>query len=169
MRATPQCEQAIEHAREASARLGHASVSSGHLVLGLLMVGRGVAEMLGSFGLTREATERHLTTYPLRTEGTQQKGDILFGTSAVLVMDRAEHERKSGPPRNRFVGTDHLLLAICHEEAGDAYDLFEAYHVDRAETRRLLLERLAKPWPPDFESLIDKIESQLNEIENRKD
>jgi ATP-dependent Clp protease ATP-binding subunit ClpA len=163
---TPQLEQTIEHARKAAVRFGHPCVSSVHLVLGLLMGGRGVAAILGSVGVTRDATEQYLAAHTLRAEQTQQEGDILFGTSAMLALNRAESARQSGPPRFRFVGTDHLLLALCHEKAGNACDLFEEHKVNRAQMHRLLLERLAEPWPPDFERVIDDVESLLNEVDD---
>jgi ATP-dependent Clp protease ATP-binding subunit ClpC len=169
VRPTPQLEHAIEHARKAAARFGHPCVSSVHLVLGLLMVGRGVAAILKSAGVTRDSTEQYLAARRLRAEQTQQEGDILFGTSAMLALNRAANARQSGPPRCRFVGTDHLLLALCHEKAGNACDLFVEHNVDRAQMRRLLHEKLAEPWPPDFEKVIDDIESPLNGVDERKD
>jgi ATP-dependent Clp protease ATP-binding subunit ClpA len=169
VRPTPQLEHAIEHARKAAVRFGHPCVSSVHLVLGLLMVGRGAAAILRSAGVTRDTTEQYLAARTLRAEQTQQEGNILFGTSAMHALNRAENARQSGPPRCRFVGTDHLLLALCHEKAGNACDLFEEHKVDRTQMRRLLLERLAQPWSPDFEKVVDDIESLLNEVDERKD
>lgn len=174
MRLTPRLEQAIDQARAASARFCHPCVSSAHLVLGLLMADRGVAKVLNSVGLTCAAAEQYLGTHSPRTEPTQQEGEIMFGISAKLAIDcaeqeRAEQERRSRPIRSRYVGTDHLLLALCGEESGDASDLFEAHNVDRARARQLVLEGLAKPWPPGLESLLEDTERLLNEIENPND
>lgn len=169
MRCTPQCEQAVEYASAAATRFGHPFVSGSHLVLGLLMVERGAADVLKSVGMTREAAETYLAVHPLRADETQLVHGVSFGKSAIMALDRAEQERKSRSARCRFVGSDHLLLALCQEDAGAAYDLFEAHRVDRARMLRLIVERLAQPGPPGFEKLIDDIETLLDETENWND
>ncbi|MDR3459446.1 MAG: Clp protease N-terminal domain-containing protein [Verrucomicrobiae bacterium] len=151
MEATPQCRQAIEYASAAQSRFGHACLSSGHLIYGLLAVNRGVAEVLRNVGLTLELAEHHLQSHPFRVEDMVQHRGLLCGQSAMTAFMRAEQEASKTACRS--LGTDHVLLAICGETNGAAVDMFDAHKIDRAKMRELLIKRLSAPPSYDFSTL----------------
>lgn len=165
MRTTPQCNQAIEHAYKAALVLGHPSVSSAHLLLGILTVGRGVAKVLCNVGLTHEVIEQWLRTQSLPMEETKAVESMIFGSSALAALNRAEQLRDSGTHRDKYVGTDHLLLAISYEDEGVAQVLLDEHRVDRTIMRQLLLDRLNKPYPDGLKELMSEIDGLLNQIE----
>jgi ATPases with chaperone activity, ATP-binding subunit len=164
MRTTPQCSQAIEHAYKAALVFGHPSISSAHLLLGILTVGRGVAKVLCNVGLTREVIEHWLGTQSLPMEETKAIESMIFGSSALAALSRAEQLRDSGGHHEKFIGTDHLLLAISYEDEGVAKVFLDAHHVDRNKMRQLLLARLNNPYPAGVKELMDNIDRHLNEF-----
>jgi len=153
MNVTPKCQQVLVTARIASQRLGHAHLSSGHVLLGLLTVACGAAEALTEAGLTQESIERCLHKMPIRAEQTEQKSGDRVGSSASEAMRRAEPYAQATDCN--YVGTEHVLLALLQEHQGDASDILDSHRVDRTLMSRLLFAKAQRRdvilWPA-FES-----------------
>jgi hypothetical protein len=155
MQATPQFRNAIHFARQAADRFGHSVLSSGHLIFGLLAVNRGVAGVLRNAGFTAVGVERHLQACSFDRESLDTRDGIAFTQSAAHALIRAEEEAtRTGC---RFLGTDHVLLALAQEPSGRADDVFDCAKVDRDKVRRLVLERLSTSGPSDLSSFDDLV------------
>lgn len=148
MELTPQCRQAVEHAREAAIRFGEKQVSTAHLIVGLLAVRRGVAELLTKAGLTLDTAENYVRANPARSDDAAEGDQLAFERSVSAVFERAEQEARNG--KCRYLGTDHVLLAMCAEDTGHARGMLDALHIDRARVRELVIERLSVPPPFDL-------------------
>jgi ATP-dependent Clp protease ATP-binding subunit ClpC len=97
-------------------RLGHASVESEHILLALVTEKAGVAVgMLRSLGTDLEKIRQRLTT-SLNSGAPGVGADrVRYAPRATLLLEHAAAEAKDfGDP---YVGTEHLLLAMLHEEA----------------------------------------------------
>lgn len=141
METTPRCKQAIAHATKACTRFGHAHVSSAHLILGLLALGQGVARnVLRNSGLSLESAERHLSTRKSSDEPTTRREGVLFGSSALEALTRAEQEARNFD--HTYLGTEHLLLGLLAETHGEAADLFASIHADRDRIQAIVREEL---------------------------
>ncbi|MBO4734548.1 MAG: ATP-dependent Clp protease ATP-binding subunit, partial [Clostridia bacterium] len=114
---TEKANEALNQAINSAQVLGHTYVGSEHLLLGLLRVGSGVAAaVLNSAGVTAENIEE------------QMRKTIGVGTPTRLSPDyftpRAKRVIESamagcGNLGKKFVGTEHILIAILSE--GDNY------------------------------------------------
>ena len=105
-------ETAIENARRAARELGHSSLGTGHLLLGILAE----QESLGARILQR----RGLALPPLREalaerEGRGAPGGPVLGLSenARRAVETAAAEAET--LRQGFIGTEHLLLGILRQ------------------------------------------------------
>ncbi len=128
-------EAAVEEAR----LMGHDSIGDEDLLLGILSAGEGMAaETLSSLGVSldaaREASERMasdaLASVGISLEDIRsQAGDafemripdsrrIPFSPRAKKVLERAL--REGVRLRDRYLGTEHILLGILHSEDGTA-------------------------------------------------
>jgi len=130
MNFTPRCSRSIENAKASLMRFNHTHITSAHLVLGLLELGGGVAvNVLRNFGLSVEVVENYLSTRRSSPDDAMAQDTSPTAKSAQIAFQRAEAQAaKLG---HTYVGTEHLLLAILVEDAGEAVDLFASLHVDK--------------------------------------
>jgi ATP-dependent Clp protease ATP-binding subunit ClpC len=127
---TPRCSRSIEYAKASLARFNHTRVTSAHLVLGLLELHTGVAaNALRNFGVSLEAVGNYLSDRRSWRDDAPAQDASSVGKSAQVAFKRAEAQAaKLG---HTYVGTEHLLLAILIEDAGEAADLFASLHADK--------------------------------------
>ena len=104
-------ETAIENARLAARDLGHSSVGTEHLVLGILAD----RESLGARLLLRRGLEPERLRRALAEEGRGAPGGPVLGLSrdARLAVETASAEAEI--LRQGFIGTEHLLLGILRQ------------------------------------------------------
>ncbi len=123
----------VEAAQEDATALGHGYVGTEHLVLGLLRVeAGGAAAALAAVGVSydryREEVER-----TVGTPETGRPGRIPFTAKSKEALERAVAEARS--MRNRWVGTEHLLLGISTVRDSLGAELLEAAGADEARVR----------------------------------
>jgi hypothetical protein len=127
---TPRCSRSIENAKASLVRFNHTHVTSAHLVLGLLELHGGVAvNALRNFGVSLEIVENYLSARRSSPGDALAQDGSPAGKSAQVACQRAEAQ--AARFGHTYVGTEHLLLAILLENAGEAADLFASLHVDR--------------------------------------
>ena len=106
-----------------------------HILLGVLGVPEGTAsQVLGSFGVTYE----NVRTAVVRMMGRGvETGDeeLSFTGRAEDVIDRAGREAAM---RDQPVGTEHLLLALIHEQTGAAARILLLLDAEPAAIRAAL-------------------------------
>ena len=148
---TEKANEALNQAINSAQVLGHTYVGSEHLLLGLLKVGSGVAaSVLASAGVTADNIEE------------QMRATIGVGTPTRLSPDyftprakRAIETALTGAKGlgKKFVGTEHLLIAILSDGEGYAVRFLTELGVDVAAlTARALSEAGIDPDEmPDVE------------------
>lgn len=123
----------VEAAQEEAAALNHGYLGTEHLVLGLLRVeSGGAAAALASIGVTFERYREDVE----RSVGTPQakpSGRIPFTPKAKEALERAVAEARG--LRNRWVGTEHLLLGISGAHDSLGAELLEAAGAGEAAVR----------------------------------
>ena len=141
---TEKANEALNQAINSAQVLGHTYVGSEHLLLGLLRVGSGVAlSVLNSFGVTADSIEE------------QMKNTIGVGTPTRLSPDyftpRAKRVIESAIAGcnnlgKKFVGTEHILIAILSEGESYAIRFLSELGVDvTALTAKVLSEAGINP------------------------
>ena len=107
----------LQLAQEEATRLGDNYICTGHLLLGLLREGDGVAaKVLTSLGVDFNSVRNAvLINRGSMSVGTDRGGLTPEAKKAIKVsVDEARHRRHA------YLGTEHLLLGVCSDGEGTA-------------------------------------------------
>ncbi|HOG47901.1 MAG TPA: ATP-dependent Clp protease ATP-binding subunit [Anaerolineae bacterium] len=149
-RFTKRARETLTYAQEEALRLGHTTIGTEHLLLGLLREGEGVAaKVLGDLGLNlsraRDAVERY-TGRGNRTPG----GRVELAPSTKHVIELAVDEaRRLG---HHYIGTEHLLLGLSREAEGMAVGILESLGVSLDQVRERTMQALRESATPNSQS-----------------
>jgi len=145
-RFTKRARETLTYAQEEALRLGHTTIGTEHLLLGLLREGEGVAaKVLGDLGLNlsraRDAVERY-TGRSNRAPG----GRVELAPSTKHVIELAVDEaRRLG---HHYIGTEHLLLGLSREAEGMAVGILESLGVSLDQVRERTMQALRESATP---------------------
>jgi prophage maintenance system killer protein len=140
---TDRHKQAVDLAMEQARQLGHDHLGTGHLLLGLLAAGDGVAaQVLASMGIPLEEVRSRVEAIIGPGRGP--------GTRAVRILPTPQARRVLGLTMQEAlalghndVGTGHLLLALLREGHGIAAQVLTALGADHARVREEVLGLMA--------------------------
>jgi len=115
-RFTDRARRVVVLAQHEARGLGHGSVGTEHLLLGLLAEGEGVAALaLESLGISLEETRDRVEEIAGRGQGTPA-GHIPFTPRAKKVLELSLREALQ--LGHTYIGTEHLLLSLLAEGDG---------------------------------------------------
>jgi ATP-dependent Clp protease ATP-binding subunit ClpC len=177
-RFTDRARRVVVLAQHEARTLGHDSISTEHLLLGLIDEGRGVATTaLTSMGIDLDEMRQAVQDSIGRgAEPAPESGHIPFTPQAKKVLELSL--RESTELGHTHIGTEHILLALVREEGGAALLLAAAgVDLDRARQQVIVLlygrreaGSAAAPPPPAAGELMGRLTSivaRLNAIEQR--
>lgn len=138
-------QQAIQYAREEALRLGHDSIHTEHLLLGLIHLGDGTAvRILQNLGVELDAVRETIEEAIDSPTQTMKLGNIPFTKRAEKVLKVSYLEGKNYSAEN--IGTEHLLLALVKDEEGLAAQVLAGYNVNH-EAVKAELENMRSEDP----------------------
>jgi len=141
-RFTGRAKRAVILAQDEARELGHGSVGSEHVLLGLLAVGEGIAAVaLESLGVSLEQTRERVGEIAGRGQDAPA-GAIRFTPAVSQLRDGALREAML--LGHDYVGTGHLLLALLREGDGVAAQVLAGRGADHAQVRERVLDLLAR-------------------------
>lgn len=147
---TPRASQVLVLARKEAGRLNHNFLGTEHVLLGLIMLGQGVAvNVLRSQGVEldnlRAEVEKQVGT------GPDQKivGNIPYTPRVKKVIALAQKEMRQ--LNHTYLGTEHLLLGLLREVDGVAAKVLTSLMVDLEQTRTKVLCELDPNFLPQNE------------------
>jgi hypothetical protein len=115
-RFTDRARRVVVLAQDEARELSHGCVGTGHLLLGLLAEGEGVAALaLESLGISLEEARDRVEEIVGRGQGTPA-GHIPFTPPAKQMLERALREAMQ--LGHNYIGTEHLLLSLLAEGDG---------------------------------------------------
>ena len=139
---TNRVRSALALAREEAARLRHEYVGTEHILLGLIREGEGVAmTVLGHFGVGLDDIRQNIEEQT-KPGNTKHRGgpDLPYTSRAKKSLELAMAEARALD--HSYVGTEHMLLGLLHDEKGLAGQVLIRVGVTlelaRAETLRIL-------------------------------
>jgi ATP-dependent Clp protease ATP-binding subunit ClpA len=137
MQDTPRLQNAMDSARAASRGSGHAFTTSGHLLLGIISLGSGVAvHVLESAGITITSLE------PLvAVSASDESGEGELGLSALEVLERAANEARRF--QHTYCGVEHMTLALLAEQSGPVAGVFTAAGVSTEQLAASITDGLS--------------------------
>jgi ATP-dependent Clp protease ATP-binding subunit ClpC len=135
-RFTDRSRRAVILAEEEARRLNHTSVGTGHLLLGLIHEGEGVAaEALTYLGASLAAVRRQVEDIVGRGVQTPPSGHLPLTSRATRVLELSQF----GHPR---IGTEHVLLCLLRESGGVAVKVLVRLGLDPNRVRQQVKELL---------------------------
>ncbi|OFX33623.1 MAG: nucleotide exchange factor GrpE [Armatimonadetes bacterium RBG_16_67_12] len=137
-RYTERARRVIILAQEEAKRLGHSTVGTEHVLLGIIREGDGVAsKVLKNLNISSERVRAEIEDAIGRGERAPHE-EVEFSPRAKKVLDLAKVEaRHLG---HNYIGTEHLLLSLIHEGEGVAARVLEAFGADLARVRAQTLD-----------------------------
>jgi predicted dehydrogenase len=138
---TPLAQQVLFLARKEAERLNHNYVGTEHLLLGIIVLGQGVAiNVLVKMGVELETIRLEL----IKPTGTNVSRKIVgkspYTPRFKKVMVLAAKEAHS--LNHCFIGTEHILLGLLREGDGKAARILEGIDIELKETRKEVLKEL---------------------------
>src|SRR5437899_11083425 len=124
-RFTARAKKALHLAEEEAMRLQHAALGTHHLLLGLVREGEGVAaQVLARHGVDLERTRTAVarSTTSIAAEGADRAFERTIGQAQQDAHNLGHN----------YVGTEHLLMALLHEDNGAGRSVLRELGVDNA-------------------------------------
>ncbi len=158
---TKKAEEALELAAEAASELGHTSVGTEHILLGLLRQGDCVAgEVLVENGADEERIVAILEQLISQDNSVNVAEPSTYTPRARRVLDQAAREAVRF--KAQLIGTEHILIAIIKESESVALRLLNTIGVNIQKTYVDLLIAMGE------DSSAYKEDFQGNKPKNRK-
>ena len=144
-RFTKKARQSFSMAQEEARGLNHAYIGTEHLLLGLLREEEGIAaRVLTDLGLSlaqvRRAVERMVG------RGERAPGTLQLADQTKRVIELAIEEAKG--MGHRYIGTEHLLLALVRSQDSMASGLLKELNVRRDLVRRRVMNLMRQDSTP---------------------
>ena len=136
-------------AQEEAQRLSHSYIGTEHILLGLVREEEGVAAKVlvnlgANLGKVRSAVE-----FIVGRGEQPATSEIKLTPGAKKAIELAIDEARR--LSHSYIGTEHLLLGILHEEKGVASSVLDSFGISleraRAEVSRILSQGAARPRP----------------------
>ena len=176
VRFTDRARRVVVLAQDEARGLGHGSVGTEHLLLGLLAEGEGVAALaLESLGISLEEARDQVEEIAGRGQGAPA-GRIPFTPPAKRVLELSLREALQ--LGHQYVGTEHVLLSLLAEDGGVAAQVLAGrgagYALVRERVMALLTGRYEQADPktrlvrlPVPAGLAD-VSEQLSQVQRQK-
>jgi ATP-dependent Clp protease ATP-binding subunit ClpC len=124
-RYTERARRALFFARYEASQLGSVSIETEHLLLGLIRDHKGITSRLfARSGLSLEDIRRDIEGLTVLREKTATSVEIPFSTETKRVLQCAAEE--ADRLMHNYIGTEHLLLGIFHEDGSVAASILMA-------------------------------------------
>lgn len=131
---TKKAQNALNNALYNASQMGHMSVGSEHLLLGLLSEKDGMAyRVLEERGVTFEKTRELLESYVGVGDITSLNAENITPRTKMIIENSAGEAVRM---KNGYIGTEHILLAMCAERDSFAVRLMTEQGADSSEIKR---------------------------------
>ncbi len=156
---TPRAQQVIQLARSEAERFNHSYVGTEHLLLGLLVLGSGVAvTVLDRMGVSLEALRLEVEKVVGQGGETKTAGNVPFTPRAKKVLQLAAAEARS--LNHSYIGTEHILLGLLREGEGVASQVLRNLNIDLERTRVEVMKELDPNFEPSEEDATPEPKTQ---------
>jgi len=147
-RFTERARKVVFYAQEEARTLKHDYIGTEHILLGLLLEQEGLAaRFLGSLEITAQRARGEVIR--LVAPGEERPGHldrIPFTPGAKKTLERALREALS--LGHNYIGTEHILLGLVHENEGVAIDILLGFGANSEMVRHGVIGMLSRPGGP---------------------
>ena len=142
-RFTERARQVVVLAQDEARHLKHDYIGTEHILLGLLREEEGIAaRVLRQLGIPEEEVRAQVA----RIVGSGDEvatGQIPFTPRAKKILELSLREALS--LRHNYIGTEHILLGLVHENQGVATRILLDFEADAEKIRNEVIRTLAGP------------------------
>ncbi len=145
---TPRAKRALILAQKEAERFNHDSIGPEHLLLGILLLGEGVAfDSLLALKVNPDEIRREVENGLPVSGGVRQQGSDTFNLQLqkVILLSRREAQAMG----YNFIGTEHLLLAVLQEGSDLAARTLFHHQITPEKLRRQIQISLDPEYLPD--------------------
>ncbi len=142
---TPRTQETIRLAQEEAKRLRHHFTGSEHLLLGLVKLGGGVAvNVLRKQGVDFErlCVVVEQLAFPIEYSSPNPAVPIMPPLTPAALRALSHAQQEASALKHTYVGTEHVLLGLLHEEAGTAAKLLKDLGLQLLPLRMEILKEL---------------------------
>ena len=145
---TKRAQLVLVNARKAAVSLRNNYIGTEHLLLGILMLGEGVAvNVLRSLGLDIEDSISEIRRKIAGTADSIDINEIPYTPRAKKALVFASNEAtRLG---HNYIGTEHLLLAIMRVGDGFAFEYLRSKDIEHSKCLNLILRELSMDFVGD--------------------
>jgi ATP-dependent Clp protease ATP-binding subunit ClpC len=143
-RYTESARRALFFSRYEASELGRRSIETEHLLLGLLRAGKGVTSRL--FTDAKVSYEPVRETFEAGGEKIPTSVEIPFSDETKRILDHTAEE--ADRLRHSYIGTEHLLLGLLHEDQSIAGGILSSYGMRLEAVRDQLLSLMKESTVP---------------------
>ena len=145
-RFTKRARQALAMAHEEARRLNHGYIGTEHLLLGLLREEEGIASrVLIDLGLSISQVRRAVERVVGRNERPMNSMELAEQSKQVVEI-AFEEAKNLG---HHYIGTEHLLLALVHDQGTMAVAVLQSLNINREIVRRRVLNMMRQEATPN--------------------
>jgi ATP-dependent Clp protease ATP-binding subunit ClpB len=168
-RFTEKAQEAVVQAQGLAGEYSHGQIEGEHLLLALLRQSDGVVpQIVQGLGLQPEALMQQLQG-ELGRKSKVYGGATQLGVSRELNQTLERAAKIAGEMRDDFVSTEHLLLALAEDRAGNVARILQAYGLTRDAILRALTsirgsQRVTSQTPESTYQALDKYGRDLTDL-----
>ena len=138
---TPRAQQVLALARKEADLFGHHMIGTGHLLLGLIALGQGVAvNVLAKLGVDLQTARNEVEKVLIATPEEKMIDVIRYTLRVKRTLGLAAKEASN--LKHTYVGTEHILLGLLREADDTAGKVLRNLGVDIEQTRLAILKEL---------------------------
>jgi ATP-dependent Clp protease ATP-binding subunit ClpC len=137
---TEQAQEAIALSQQIVRRYQHSQWDVEHIFLALLEQKKGLTgEILRKLKIDVDEVRARVDSALQKSPRAANEGTIIYGTPrTVRLLDNAESE--ADRLKDEFIGTEHLLIALCTVRDGDTPKILEEFGLDQEKIYAALQE-----------------------------
>ncbi|MDI6641107.1 MAG: ATP-dependent Clp protease ATP-binding subunit [Elusimicrobiota bacterium] len=159
-RFTERAQKVIVIAQEEARRLNHDYVGTEHILIGLAVIGEGVAaNVLVNLGVDLKTLRVEVEKVVGSGDNIVLLGDIPFSPRAKKVLELAVDEATN--MGHYYVGTEHLLLGLLREEEGIAARVLQNFGIELQDVRKEIIEILGDTGKPYTAHIKQQVQQKL--------
>lgn len=157
---TERARKVLSIANEEAYQYQHDGVGTEHILLGIMSEGEGIAALVLLDMLQIPASEIRKQIEELHPAGEQPVGDGQLGMTPLGKESLEQAVQEAHLLNHHYIGTEHLLLGLLHEEEGIAGQILREAGITLEETRSHVKQLLATKQPDRVKQLIAKRQAQ---------
>jgi ATP-dependent Clp protease ATP-binding subunit ClpA len=140
---TPRAQRVMTLAREAAEQTKQPTIGTEHVLWGLVQLGKGgvATNVLNNDGVNSDTVAAQLKN--VAGNLPQEKSETSADDEGLARQALSFVAQEARALSHTYIGTEHLLLALLHQEAGGAAEIFKNLEVDCSKMRKEILKELS--------------------------